>query len=99
MIENMYDPQTIVLGGLAPRSLLTRLSALADSLGNSIAARHDRTVPRLMVASLGEDTVLRGAAALAVRGALAPREGRMFRHPQTQDQWKGVALGTAAVGT
>lgn len=98
MIENMYDPQTIVLGGLAPRSLLTRLAGAADALGNSISARHDRTVPRLIVASLGEDTVLRGAAALAVRGALAPREGRMFKHPQSQDQWKGADHGPASVG-
>ncbi|MBL8791794.1 MAG: ROK family protein [Rhizobiales bacterium] len=98
MIENMYDPQTIVLGGLASRSLLTRLAETADALGNSIAARHDRTVPRLMVAALGDDTVLRGAAALAVRGALAPREGRMFKHPPSQDQWKGAPHGPASVG-
>jgi predicted NBD/HSP70 family sugar kinase len=98
MIENMYDPQTIVLGGLASRSLLTRLAGVADALGNSIAARLDRTVPRLMVASLGEDTVLRGAAALAVRGAFAPRQGRMFKHPQSNEQWKGAPHGSAVVG-
>lgn len=98
MIENMYDPETVVLGGLAPRSLLTRLAETAGELGNSIAARHDRKVPRLMVATLGGDTVLRGAAALAVRGALAPREGRMFKHPEPHDQWKGAPDGPAAVG-
>jgi len=98
MIENMYDPQTIVLGGLASRSLLTRLAGVADALGNSIAARLDRTVPRLMVANLGEDTVLRGAAALAVRGAFAPRQGRMFKHPQSNEQWKGAPHGSAVVG-
>ncbi len=98
MIENSYDPQTIVLGGMAPKSLLTRLAGLADRLGNSIAVRQDRTVPRLMVASLGEDSVLRGAAALAVRGALAPIDGRMFRTTTGFAEPKGVADEPAAVG-
>jgi predicted NBD/HSP70 family sugar kinase len=83
MIENLYDPQTIVLGGLAPRSLLQRLAGLESKLGNSIASRRDRIEPRLMVASLSEDSVLRGAAALAVRGALAPHKGRMFKEAKT----------------
>jgi predicted NBD/HSP70 family sugar kinase/biotin operon repressor len=99
MIENMYDPQSVVLGGLAPRSLLTRLAATGHLLGNSIAARRDRTVPRLMVAGLGEDSVLRGAAALAVRGALAPREGRMFMQSGDTVDTKGVAHEPATVGT
>ena len=34
MLENLYDPQTIVLGGLAPRSLLHLLARLESKLGN-----------------------------------------------------------------
>ncbi len=98
MIENMYDPQSVVLGGLAPPSLLARLAAMAGELGNSVAARKDRTVPRLMVASLGEDSVVRGAAALAVRGALAPRDGKMFKPLSGKMTSKGVAHGTATLG-
>lgn len=99
MVENLYDPQTVVLGGLAPRSLRARLAGLADHLGNSIAARRDRDVPRLMVASLDEDAVLRGAAALAVRGALAPHEGRMFKDQDKQSAWKGVGHESAVAGS
>lgn len=98
MIENMYDPQTVVLGGFAPRSLLARLADGSESLGNSVAARHDRSVPRLMVASLGEDSVLRGAAALAVRGALDPLDGRMFRHSQAKAISERKAHGPTPVG-
>lgn len=99
VIENMYDPQSVVLGGLAPRSLLTRLATTADRLGNSIAARRDRTMPRLMVAGLGEDSVLRGAAALAVRGALAPHEGRMFMQQDEDSDVKGVVHEPATFGS
>lgn len=78
MIENLFDPQTIVLGGLAPDGLLDRLVAAAGTLPNSVAARSDRSVPRILVSDAGQDAVLRGAAALAVAGALSPRFGQMF---------------------
>lgn len=78
VIENLFDPQTIILGGFAPASLLRGLAALADHLPGSIAARSDRRAPRLQVARSGEDSVLRGAAALAVSGVLSPRHGQMF---------------------
>jgi hypothetical protein len=42
--------------------------------------------------------VLRGAAALAVRGALAPIDGRMFRTTTGFAEPKGVADEPAAVG-
>jgi len=78
MIENLFDPQTIVLGGLAPDGLLDRLVAAAGTLPNSVAARSDRSVSRILVSDAGQDAVLRGAAALAVAGALSPRFGQMF---------------------
>jgi predicted NBD/HSP70 family sugar kinase len=77
-IENLFDPQTIVLGGLAPRGLLANLVKASGTLPNSVAARRDRTLPRVVVSDAGQDTVLRGAAALAVSGALSPRFGQMF---------------------
>ena len=78
IIENLFDPQTVVLGGLAPASLLERLAGVAPSLPNSVSARRERTRPRVMVARGGEQSVLRGAAALAVSGVLSPRFGQMF---------------------
>lgn len=77
-IENLFDPETIVLGGLAPQSLIERLATLGEGLPNSISARDNRTVPRVVVASDFQRSALRGAAALAVFGVLSPRFGQMF---------------------
>ncbi|WP_159949356.1 ROK family transcriptional regulator [Rhizobium sp. 18065] len=77
-IENLFDPETIVLGGLAPQPLIEQLATLADGLNNSISARSDRTHPRVTVASDCQHSALRGAAALAVFGVLSPRFGQMF---------------------
>lgn len=78
IIENLYDPQTVVLGGLAPAGLLEGLAGLAQDLPNSVSARRDRSSPRVVVARGGQQSVLRGAAALAVSGVLSPRFGQMF---------------------
>ncbi|MBL8905467.1 MAG: ROK family protein [Rhizobiales bacterium] len=77
-VENLFDPETIILGGLAPEPVLKDLIAAASPLYNSVAGRRDRTQPRLMLSAQGEDSVLRGAAALAVSGLLSPRFGAMF---------------------
>ncbi|TKB32609.1 MAG: ROK family protein, partial [Mesorhizobium sp.] len=78
VIENLFDPETIVLGGLASPQLLERLAALAEPLHNSVSARKDRAAPRILVAQGGQHAVLRGAAALAVSGVLSPRFGQIF---------------------
>ena len=84
-IENLFDPETIILGGLAPTDLLERLVGAAAQLPNSISARRDRKTPRVMVATGGQHSVLRGAAALAVSGralaALRPDVHRRARAP------------------
>jgi len=83
-IENLFDPATIILGGLAPDHLLTGLIAAASPLPNSVSARGNRKIPRLMPSAAGQDAVLRGAAALAVSGVLSPRFGIMFSQNSTR---------------
>lgn len=78
IIENLFDPETIILGGLASTDLLERLAGSVANLPNSISARKDRTAPRVTVARGGQHAVLRGAAALAVSGVLSPRFGQIF---------------------
>ncbi|MCM2474608.1 ROK family protein [Rhizobium sp. CG5] len=77
-IENLFDPETVVLGGLAPQSLIEQLATLVNGLNNSISARANRSHPRVVVASDCQHSALRGAAALAVFGVLSPRFGQMF---------------------
>ena len=72
-IENLFDPQTIVLGGLAPADLIQALVATTKDLPTSISSRYDRTTQRV-IASVDHQSMLRGAAALAVSGVLSPRQ-------------------------
>lgn len=79
MIENLFDPQSIILGGPVPMSLLQQLfDATNDTLSDSVSARRERQTPRLLLSGGGGQSVFRGAAALAVSGALSPRFGQMF---------------------
>jgi len=77
-IENLFDPLTIVIGGIAPPDVLDKLISAAEPLPHSVAERRDRAIPRVIRSANGEDAVLRGAAALAVSGVLSPRFGLMF---------------------
>lgn len=77
-IENLFDPETIVLGGVAPRELIEGLATSVGELPVSVSHRKDRTEPRLLVSDAGHHSVLRGAAALAVANALSPRFGQLF---------------------
>jgi predicted NBD/HSP70 family sugar kinase len=72
-IENLFDPRTIVLGGIAPAELINALVATTDHLPTSIASRYDRSIARV-TPSIEHLSVLRGAAALAVSGVLSPRQ-------------------------
>lgn len=83
-IENLFDPATVILGGLVPNNLLAKLIEAAEPLPNSIASRGNRRAKRLMSSAAGHDAVLRGAAALAVSGVLSPRFGIMFT--QSEDR-------------
>ncbi|WP_421758996.1 ROK family transcriptional regulator [Devosia sp.] len=77
-VENLFDPEAIILGGLAAPSLIEALVGVTAHLPNSVSARRDRKAPRVVVSNGGQHTVLRGAAALAVSGVLSPRFGTMF---------------------
>jgi predicted NBD/HSP70 family sugar kinase len=72
-IENLFDPEAIVLGGPSPVALRQRLLDAASDLPNSLAARRDRRVPRVMLSNCGGDAVIRGAASLAVSRLFSPQ--------------------------
>ena len=85
-IENLYDPETIVIGGLAEEALLSRLLAAAEPLAHSVAERGGRAIPRITRSAGSSDAVLRGAAALAVAGVLSPRSGSLFAQEEGAPQ-------------
>ena len=83
IIENLFDPQTIVIGGLSGTDVAQKLLAMAEPLSNSVSSRRDRCAPRVIFSTAGHDAALRGAASLAIAGALAPRFGMMFKPDET----------------
>jgi predicted NBD/HSP70 family sugar kinase len=86
IIENLFDPETIILGGLADNDLLDELIAAAMPLSNSISQRTNRDGPRLIRSANGQDAALRGAAALALAGVLSPRFGILFADNDRQER-------------
>ena len=85
-IENLFDPETIIVGGLAEEQLLTDLLAAIGPLPNSISERATRQAPRIIRSDNGHDAVLRGAAALALAGVLSPRFGLMFTQESERNE-------------
>ena len=73
IVENLFDPETIVLGGAMPGVILTDLCRSIRLPEASIANRADRTVPRLQAGTAGRMTATIGAAALVVNTVLSPR--------------------------
>lgn len=74
-IENLFDPETIIFGGLAPEAVMKKLARAVEPLQPSVAERRDRKIPRLTLSTTGKAALLRGAAALAFSNVLAPRIG------------------------
>ena len=85
-IENLFDPETIIVGGIAEDDLLTELVAAAEPLLNSVSNRKARSNPRVLRSANGHDAVLRGAAAVALSGVLSPRFGIMFAESERPDR-------------
>ena len=71
MIENLLDPQTIIIGGQLPAVVIDALIA-AIPLKHSISARENRTRPRLVRGDTGAFTAALGAAALPFYDAITP---------------------------
>lgn len=70
-VENLFDPQSIMIGGNAPDWLIDTFMARAEPLLPSVG-RVERTLPRIMKSELGPDAVARGAAVLPLLATLNP---------------------------
>ncbi|MCB1490095.1 MAG: ROK family transcriptional regulator [Bauldia sp.] len=66
-IENLFDPEIVVIGGSAPVQLLERLAAGLGDLRASV--RQDLGRQRLRVSTLGERSAALGASALPILAA------------------------------
>lgn len=88
MLESLFDPETIVLGGALPDSVIDALIAAAAPLPPSGARGGDRSVPRVQRGTTGQFTAALGAAALPLLDATAPR---LVRNPAAGEALPPVA--------
>ena len=73
LIENLFDPEAVVLGGAMPAAILDELVARTVPPEQSVANRPDRAHPRLLRGTTGRMTATLGAAALVLDHAFTPK--------------------------
>ena len=73
IIENMLDPEAVILGGAMPDAILDHLIGAVRLSDRSVAHRPTRNVPRLLRGASGRMTATLGAAALVINRAFTPR--------------------------
>jgi predicted NBD/HSP70 family sugar kinase len=73
MLENLFDPEAIVIGGALPPGLLEDLIQAMQPLPLSVARRRNRSEARLLQGRTGRLTAALGAAALPLLETMTPR--------------------------
>ncbi len=66
IIENLFDPQTVIVGGTISPTILGSLVDRTYPLMPSVSARRAREIPRLLTSKLGPSASAVGAAMLPV---------------------------------
>lgn len=72
IVENLLDPQTVVLGGAVPQELVEALIARTALSPRTVSNRPHRSHDRLIAGTCGRMTAPRGAAALVINTAFTP---------------------------
>lgn len=73
MLENIFDPQAVILGGALPDLLLDDLIARLALPHGSVARREGRSGPRVLRGASGRMTGALGGAALIIHDTVTPR--------------------------
>ncbi|HEY4199148.1 MAG TPA: ROK family protein [Devosiaceae bacterium] len=72
-LENVLDPETIIIGGALSDAVIDDLIAALTPLPRSVATRRQRALPRLMRGQTGQLTAALGAAALPLLETITPK--------------------------
>lgn len=72
MLENIFDPETVIFGGGLPDSVLEAVISALDPLPVSVATRGKRSLPRAIRGQTGQLTAALGAAALPLLDTVSP---------------------------
>lgn len=73
VLELAFDPETVVIGGFMPLSVIELLASRLEPLHLSVSSSLARTVPRVLVGATGKDTPVLGAAALPIFSETNPQ--------------------------
>jgi predicted NBD/HSP70 family sugar kinase len=73
IIENILDPETVVLGGMLPDPLIDSLILHMDQLPISVANRNGRMLPRVLRGQTGQFTAALGAASMPMFEVMTPK--------------------------
>lgn len=73
VVENLFDPATIIFGGAMPKGILDYFIEHVQFAQNSVSERADRPYPRLQRGASGRLASTMGAAALALNQTFTPK--------------------------
>lgn len=73
ILENLFDPDTVILGGAMPDGILDYFATHAPLPELSVANRPERSHDRLIAGGSGHISATLGAAALVINHAFTPR--------------------------
>ncbi|MDR6433669.1 ROK family protein [Brucella pseudogrignonensis] len=73
IIENILDPETVILGGMLPDPVIDALISQMGELPISVANRSARTIPRVLRGQTGQFTAALGAASLPMFEVMTPK--------------------------
>lgn len=93
MLENLFDPETVILGGGMPDDVIDALIAAMAPLPISVANRPGRAIARVQRGATGRLTAALGAAALPLLDTMTPKLDRV---PVFQDDTKADGTAPAA---
>jgi len=72
IVENLFDPETVILGGAMPDPILEHFVKHARLPDQSVSHRPDASLPRIQRGASGRMTATMGAAALVLHKTLSP---------------------------
>ncbi len=97
IIENLLDPETIVIGGSAPKPLVEHIVTLSKPLSGSVRAGVAGAKQRLLLSQRQEESSILGAAVLPVYEMLSPRFEMLVQERREQPRVEGL-LGQRPAG-
>ena len=97
IIENMLDPEAIVIGGSAPKKLVAHILEEAQPFHRSVRGGVARAGERVLLSERQDDSSILGAAVLPIYKMLSPRFDVLLQESPTELELAGL-LGHKPAG-